>query len=140
MPSINRRSRKSSFGTVAAEEKVERELSHEKSKIPQDPGVYQLIDGKELRILGLAESKLHTDKRRSVLKAVSPIPLVSGKATVEVDKPRSSYNVETDTPEFYIQLSAEQRFAIIRLTAWQRAHRGKGDHRSYHEGGGRGTR
>ncbi len=101
---------------VAAEEKVERELAHEKTKIPQDPGVYQLIDGKELRILRLAESKLHTDRRRSVLKAVSPIPLVSGKATVEVDKPRSSYNVETDTPEFYIQLSAEQRFAIIRLT------------------------
>ena len=101
---------------VAAEEKVGRELAHEKTKIPQDPGVYQLIDGKELRILRLAESKLHTDRRRSVLKAVSPIPLVSGKATVEVDKPRSSYNVETDTPEFYIQLSAEQRFAIIRLT------------------------
>jgi len=101
---------------VAAEEKVEHELAHEKTKIPQDPGVYQLIDGKELRILRLAESKLHTDRRRSVLKAVSPIPLVSGKATVEVDKPRSSYNVETDTPEFYIQLSAEQRFAIIRLT------------------------
>jgi hypothetical protein len=101
---------------AAAEEKVEHELAHEKSKIPQDPGVYQLIDGKELRILRLAESKLHTDRRRSVLKAVSPIPLVSGKATVEVDKPRSSYNVETDTPEFYIQLSAEQRFAIIRLT------------------------
>jgi len=26
------------------------------------------------------------------------------------------YNVENDTPEFYIQLSAEQRFGIIRLT------------------------
>jgi len=101
---------------VAAEEKVEREMEHEKNKIPQDPGVYQLIDGKELRILRLAESKLHTNKRRAVLKAMSPIPLVSGKATVEVDKPRSSYNVETDTPEFYIQLSAEQRFGIIRLT------------------------
>jgi len=101
---------------IAAEEKVEREMAREKSKIPQDPGVYQLIDGKELRILRLAESKLHTNKRRSVLKAVEPIPIVSGKATVEVDKPHSSYNVETDTPEFYIQLSAEQRFAIIRLT------------------------
>ncbi len=100
---------------VVAEEKVEREMEHEKNKIPQDPGVYQLIDGKELRIMRLAESQLHTNKRRAVLKAVSPIPLVSGKATVEVDKPRSSYNVETDTPEFYIQLSAEQRFGIIRL-------------------------
>ena len=45
---------------VAAEEKVEREMEHEKNKIPQDPGVYQLIDSKELRIMRLAESKLHT--------------------------------------------------------------------------------
>ncbi len=100
---------------VAAEEKVEREMAHEKSKIPQDPGVYQLIGGKELRILHLAESKVHNNKRRSVLKAMSPIPLVAGKATVEVDNPRSSYNVENETPEFYIQLSAEQHFGIIRL-------------------------
>ena len=100
---------------VAAEEKVEREQQREASKIPQDPGVYQWIDGKELRILRLAESKLHTNKRRSVLKALSPIPLVSGKATVEVDNPHSNYNVENDTPEFYIQLSAEEQFGIIHL-------------------------
>jgi hypothetical protein len=101
---------------VAAEEKVEREMARETSRIPQDPGVYQLIDGKELRILQLAESKVHTNKRRSVLKAISPLPMVSGKATVEVDNPQSNYNVELDTPEFYIQLSAEQHFGIIRLT------------------------
>ncbi|MBZ5595867.1 MAG: hypothetical protein LAP39_26805 [Acidobacteriia bacterium] len=100
---------------VAAEEKVEREQQREASKIPQDPGVYQWIDGKELRILRLAESKLHTNKRRSVLKALSPIPLVSGKATVEVDNPHSNYNVENDTPEFCIQLSAEEQFGIIHL-------------------------
>src|SRR6266436_2600632 len=102
---------------VAAEEKVEREMEHEKNKIPQDPGVYQLIGGKELRIMHLAESKLHTNKRRAVLKAMSPVPLISGKATVEVDNPHSNYNVENDTPEFYIQLSAEQQFGIIRLLA-----------------------
>jgi hypothetical protein len=100
---------------IAAEEKVEREQTHEASRIPQDPGVYQLIDEKELRILRLAESKFHTNKRRSVLKALSPIPMVSGKGTVEVDNPHSSYFVENDTPEFYIQLSAEQQFGIIRL-------------------------
>jgi hypothetical protein len=101
---------------VEAEEKAEREQHREVSRIPQDPGVYQLIDGKELRILHLAESKVHTNKRRSVLKALSPIPLVTGKATVEVDNSHSNYNIETDTPEFYIQLSAEQQFGIIRLT------------------------
>ncbi|HUJ23122.1 MAG TPA: hypothetical protein VLX58_16435 [Bryobacteraceae bacterium] len=100
---------------VEAEEKFEREMMREKSKIPQDPGTYQLIDGKELRILHLAESKVHNNKRRSVLKAMSPIPMVTGKATVELDNPHSKYNVESDTPEFYIQLSAEQQFGIIRL-------------------------
>jgi hypothetical protein len=100
---------------VAAEEKAEREQQRDASRIPQDPGVYQLIDGKELRILQLADSKLHTDKRRSILKALSPVPMVSGKATVEVDNPHSHFNVENDTPEFYIQLSAEQQFGIIHL-------------------------
>ena len=61
---------------VLAEEKVEREQKREVTKIPQDPGVYQLIDGKELRIMQLAESKVHTNKRRSVLKALSPGPFV----------------------------------------------------------------
>jgi hypothetical protein len=101
---------------LSAEDRVEREMREEVSKIPQNPGVYQLIDGKELRIMHLAESKVHNNKRRSVLKAMSPIPIVSGKATLEVDNPHSKYNVENDTPEFYIELSAEQRFGIIRLT------------------------
>jgi hypothetical protein len=100
---------------IAAEEKVEREQTREASKIPQDPGAYQLIDGKELRILHLAESKFHSNKRRSVLKALSPVPMVSGKGTVEVDNPHANYFVENDTPEFYIQLSAEQQFGIVHL-------------------------
>lgn len=100
---------------VEAEENFIKEQKREISKIPQDPGVYQLIDGKELRILQLAESKVRTDKRRSVLKVLSPIPAVSGKATLEVDNPHASYFVETDTPEFYIQLATDEQFGIIRL-------------------------
>jgi hypothetical protein len=102
---------------VLAEEKVEREQKHEVSRIPQDPGVYQLIDGKELRIMQLAESKVHNNKRRSVLKALSPVPLVPGKATLEVDSAHASYIVETSTPEFYIQLSTDEQFGIIRLSS-----------------------
>jgi len=101
---------------VEAEEKVIQEQRREVRKIPQDPGVYQLIDGKELRILQLAESKVRNDKRRSVLKALSPIPAVSGKATLEVDNAHANYFVETNTPEFYIQLSQDEQFGIIRLT------------------------
>jgi len=101
---------------VEAEEKVVQEQKREIFKIPQDPGVYQLIDGKELRIMQLAESKLRNNKRRSVLKVLSPIPVVTGKATLEVDNPHANYFVETNTPEFYIQLSEDEQFGIIRLT------------------------
>jgi hypothetical protein len=101
---------------VEAEEKVVQEQKREVRRIPQDPGVYQLIDGKELRILQLAESKVRTNKRRSVLKALSPIPTVTGKATLEVDSAHANYFVETNTPEFYIQLSTDEQFGIIRLT------------------------
>jgi len=101
---------------VAAEEKVVQEQKREVSRVPQDPGVYQLIDGKELRILQLAESNVRTNKRRSVLKALSPIPMVSGKATLEVDNTHANYFVESSTPEFYIQLATDEQFGIIRLT------------------------
>jgi len=101
---------------VEAEENFVKEQRREISRIPQDPGVYQLIDGKELRILQLAESKVRTNKRRSVLKVLSPIPAVTGKATLEVDNPHANYFVESDTPEFYIQLAADDQFGIIRLT------------------------
>jgi hypothetical protein len=100
---------------IAAEEKVEREERQDVSRIPQDPGVYQLSEAKELRILKAAESRVHTNKRRTLLKAVSPIPIVTGKATVEVDGAHASYNIDTDTPEFYIQLSAEEQFGMIRM-------------------------
>jgi len=101
---------------VQAEEKALRDQKREVSKIPQDPGVYQLIDGKELRILQLAESKVRNNKRRTVLKALSPIPIVSGKATLEIDNARANYFVETNTPEFYIQLATSEQFGIIKLT------------------------
>lgn len=101
---------------LAAEEKVERELQDETSKIPQNPGVYQLTAKKELLILHLAESKVHGNKRRSILKAMSPIPIFAGKATLELDQPHATYVVNQDRPEFYIQLSAEERFGIFRLT------------------------
>lgn len=103
---------------LSAEDKVEQELQKEVSKVPQDPGVYQLVN-KELRIFHLAESKIQTNRRRSVLKAMSPIPMITGKATLELDSPHSAVFVETDSPEFYIQLAQDERFGIFKLTPHQ---------------------
>lgn len=101
---------------LAEEDKAVRALQDEILKIPQDPGVYMLEDGSKLRIFKLAESKYHTDKGRSVLKAMSPIPLVPGKGTVEVENDHSLNILTENRPDLYIQLSAEERFGIIKLT------------------------
>jgi hypothetical protein len=101
--------------SMAEEEKAERAVSKEVSRIPQDPGVYWL-EGNEVRVVKQAESAVHTNKGRSVLKRLSPIPMVTGKATLELQG-NNSLNVFKDPEqEFYIQLSEPERFGIAKLT------------------------
>jgi hypothetical protein len=100
---------------LAAEEKAERDLQAEIMKIPQDAGVYQLVNG-ELRVFKQAESKVQTKKGRSVLKAITPIPVVAGKGTLELEGDKSLHVINQATPEFYFQLERLERFALLRLT------------------------
>jgi len=100
---------------ISAEEKVERELEKEVMRIPLDPGAYRL-EAEQLKIFKQAETKMRSNKRRSVLKAISPIPMIAGKATLELDLARSLNVIHDPNPEIYIQLSAEQRFGILKLT------------------------
>jgi hypothetical protein len=101
--------------SLAEEEKAERAVAKEVSRIPQDPGVYW-IEGNETKVLKQAESTVHNNKGRSVLKRLSPIPMVTGKATLELQG-NNSLNVFKDPEqEFYIQLSDVERFGIIKLT------------------------
>jgi len=98
-----------------AEEKAEREARKEVERVPVEAGVY-LIDNDKLTPIKSAESKVVTNKRRSILKAMSPIPLVPGKATVELDGQHATLGTANRSPEFYIRLSSEERFAIVRLS------------------------
>src|ERR1700675_3400698 len=98
----------------AAEEQAERDARKEVEQIPVAEGVY-LIEAGKLIPIKVGESKIVTDKRRSVLKVLSPIPLVSGKATLELDGPHAPAGTANREPEFYIRLSAEERFGIVRL-------------------------
>src|SRR5690242_15134892 len=52
--------------SIADEEKIEREIKKEVSRIPQDPGVYWL-SGNETKVMKVAESTVHTNKGRSIL-------------------------------------------------------------------------
>jgi hypothetical protein len=99
----------------AEEEKVARQLEKEVMRIPQDPGVYW-IEGDQAKILHAAESTVHTNKGRSVLSKLSPIPMVSGKATLEIPNPHSLNIFTNAEQEFYIQLSQTERFGIIKVT------------------------
>ena len=86
------------------------------ANIPTEPGVY-LIDGDNLRPLKAAESKLVNNKKRSVLKVLSPIPIVPGKSTVELEGEHAEFLAPGPRPEFYFRLSAEQSFGLAKLGA-----------------------
>ena len=100
---------------LSEEDRVERELQDEIMRIPQNAGVYYMV-GKEAKPIKQVESTLHTNKGRSILKMVAPIPIVSGKGTLEIEGEHSTNIFPNPNQEFYIQLSAEQRFGIFKLT------------------------
>ncbi len=100
---------------LSEEDRVERALQEEILKIPQNPGVY-FMEGGQAKKIRQAESTVKTNKGRSVLKVLAPIPVVSGKGQVELQGKHSLTVLRNPQQEFYIQLSAEQRFGIIRLT------------------------
>ncbi len=103
-----------------AEKKAERAARKEVASVPADPGVYlieeQPTGPAKLTPMKVGESKVVTNKRRSILKAISPVPLVPGKATLELDGLHASQGTANRSPEFYIRLSEEERFGIVRLS------------------------
>jgi hypothetical protein len=101
---------------VAEEEKVERDLARETSRIPQDPGVYWL-EGNQAKVITVAQSTIHTNKGRSVLKALSPIPIVPGKGTLELAGTHSPNVFTNPEQELYLQLSETERFGIAKLAS-----------------------
>ncbi|HTW64347.1 MAG TPA: hypothetical protein VME17_07010 [Bryobacteraceae bacterium] len=103
----------------AAENKAERDARKEIQSIPAAPGVYLIEEQSQgppkLVPLKIGESKIVNNKRRSILKAISPVPLVPGKATLELDGPHASQGTANRTPEFYFRLSEDERFGILRM-------------------------
>jgi len=99
---------------LTEEDEAERQQREEVARVPADPGVY-LVDGKDVKPLKQSEPKAVTDKGRSILKALSPIPIVAGKAIVEIDGENSAFVLSNAQPEFYFRLAFPERFAIFKL-------------------------
>lgn len=98
-----------------SEEKAERAMRKEIESVPMNPGAY-LAEGGKLTAIELAEVKVVNNNRRKVLQVMSPIPIVSGKSTLETDGLHAKVSTSERTPEFYLRLSAEERFGMIKLT------------------------
>src|ERR1700679_2302890 len=92
-------------------------LQKEVLRIPQNPGVYWLA-GSETKSIQAAESTVHTDKGRKILRYLTTMPqMMNGKGTLEIQGAHS-LNVFTDPEqEFYLQLSESEGFGIVRLTS-----------------------
>ena len=100
---------------VDEEEQLERKQRHELEQIPMNPGAY-FVEGDQVKSLEYAESTVVTNKRRQVLKVITPIPMVSGKATVQIKGEHAKFVVHSDEPEFYIRLEKQERFGMLELT------------------------
>src|SRR5208283_493749 len=99
----------------AAEDQFERQQAHEISLIPKGAGVYYLRDGKA-ETVKQAESTIVTNKKRTVLRYLSPLPVI-GKATIELDGLHAAFVVREDRPTLWFRPSADERFGIVRCQA-----------------------
>jgi len=90
-------------------------LRTETSRIPVDPGVYWL-EGEQAKALEAAESTVHMDKGRQVLRALSPVPMTTTRGQLEIPGAHAKAVFHNPEQEFYIQLSNTERFGILKLT------------------------
>jgi hypothetical protein len=99
------------------EDKAIRAEKKEAARVPDEPGVYYIVPDKvdKIETLKPAEVSVNSSKGRTVLKVLSPIPIVPGKSTVEIKGESAAYRASGDKPEFYIRLSDDERFGIIKL-------------------------
>ncbi|HUQ92236.1 MAG TPA: hypothetical protein VM120_11195 [Bryobacteraceae bacterium] len=100
---------------INEEEKAERELRREVARVPEGNGVY-FVDGGSMRPLKLGETTINTNKRRQVWQVLSPIPMITGKATLELDGLSSAFVVSHNLPEFYFRLTTDERFGMVKLS------------------------
>jgi hypothetical protein len=99
----------------AEEAQAEREMRREVRSVPAAPGLYLVEEGAKMKALEQAELKVVNNKRRSILKAIAPVPFLMGKSTLEIDGLTGKIEIKAERPEFYLRLSEAERFGLVRL-------------------------
>ena len=111
-----RKSQLAADAKAEAEERAAEKLEKKQiASIPTQPGAYY-IRGDAMDPVKQAESKIVNNKRRAVLRALSPIPTVPGKSTVELDGEHAPLHLSDPRPEFYFRLSDYEGVDIVKLT------------------------
>lgn len=100
---------------LAEETAAARAQREEIAKIPADSGVYRIENG-VLRTIPVADMTVRTDKGRSILQVLTPLPILEGKATVELPGEHSANIVRDERPEFYFRMDRQESMAIIKVT------------------------
>lgn len=98
----------------AEEDAAERAMRKEIRSVPADSGLYFVVEGQPMKPLKQAELANVSDKKRTILKAITPIPILAGKSHVEIKGAQSEFIVEDERPEFYFRLNKEERFGLVR--------------------------
>ncbi len=97
-----------------AEEKFERAVQREIARVPEDAGVY-FVDGSEMKEIKRAELKSVTDRKRTALRIIVPVPVVAGKASLELPGEHAAMTVPGERPNLYFRIDSTQRFTIVRM-------------------------
>ena len=102
---------------LSEEDKVQREMQKEVMRIPQDPGVYWL-DGKKAMVLKAAEASVRTNKGRSILAKIAPVPMVSGQGNAGTERaPIRRTSSPTPSRNSTSSSREAERFGIAKLTS-----------------------
>jgi hypothetical protein len=98
---------------AVAEDTVDLTERREAARIPMDPGVYFLESGK---VVSVQETRLHiaASGKRKLYQILSPIPVVAGKSTLEIDGEHSARVFTGQPPMLFFRLYEEERFALVR--------------------------
>lgn len=99
----------------AEEVQAKRALQREIASIPQDTGVYYKTGG-QIKALPAANYRVVTDKKRAILKRLSPIPIIPGKASVLIQGRHAKFIVHEARPQFFLRPAQGDQFGIATLT------------------------
>ena len=97
----------------AIESAAERQARTELHEVPLEDGVYYRKGG-EVVTVQQAEVVLNTNKKRTILRVIMPVP-VAGQTIVELEGAASKLRTVDNRPAFYMRLEKISRFGIFRL-------------------------